>query len=271
MLKFQVLFRACEKDRRGATSRPFGLNKVQVIKLCFYNLYKIMENNNCKFTIIGDGLSQEMLDFFEQFDVVVDNETMNSASMSLQKQINLALKIPDDEWVYMCEDDYLHVDYAFDYISEFIRNKHEYLETSGDKKNYMNRIIGNLNKKPLVIFPPDYPEGYYPFWKRLSFVFMSKYCHWHQVTNSTHTFLLQARTVKKFEKQISASAAGPSDDKLAESYGRILFRNKMLCISPIKGLSTHMTPTVMTPFIDWEVVYKSNVNELKIVAFGKDT
>ena len=157
----------------------------------------------------------------------------------------------------------MHVGHAFDYISEFINNKQEYLETSGDKKNYMNRIIGNLNEKPLVIFPPDYPEGYYPFWKRLSFVFMSKYCHWHQVTNSTHTFLLQAKTVKKFKKQISASAVGPSDDKLAESYGRILFRNKMLCVSPIRGLSTHMTPSVMTPFINWEEIYKNNAGELE--------
>jgi len=77
MLKFQVLFRACEKDRRGSTPRPFRLNKVQTIKLCFYNLYKIMEKHNCKFTIIGDDLSQEMLDFFEQFDVVIDNKIMN--------------------------------------------------------------------------------------------------------------------------------------------------------------------------------------------------
>ncbi len=248
MLKFQVLFRASEKERRKKAKRPFELNKIQIIKLCFYNLYKVMERHNCKFTIIGDDLSQDLLDFFSQFDVVIDNETMNSASKSLQKQINLALKIHNDEWIYMCEDDYLHVDYAFDYISEFIDNKHKYLETSGDKKNYMNRIIGNLSEKPLVIFPPDYPEGYYPFWKRLSFVFMSKYCHWHQVTNSTHTFLLEAKTVKQFEKKISASAKGPSDDKLSESYGRILFRNKMLCVSPIRGLSTHMVPFVMTPF-----------------------
>ena len=34
---------------------------------------------------------------------------------------------------------------AFKYISEFIENKEKYLKTSPKKKNYMNRIIGDLS------------------------------------------------------------------------------------------------------------------------------
>jgi len=46
-------------------------------------------------------------------------------------------------------------------------------------------------------------------------------------------------------------------------YGRIIFNNKALCVSPIKGLSTHMTEGVMTPLIDWELVCKEYIDEMK--------
>ena len=76
--------------------------------------------------------------------------------------------------------------------------------------------------------------------------------------------MLKSSTLKKFEKSIRSSAIGPSDSKLSEKvYGRIFFKNKALCISPIKGLSTHMTEGVMTPLVNWDLVYKENINEMK--------
>ena len=265
-IEYRVLFRACDKvESVHKNRRPFGLSKIQTIKVSFYSLYQAIQREKYKIVIIGDDLSLELLDFFKDFDdVVVDNEKLGSAAKSLQKQIDLSLNTPDDEWVYMCEDDYLHTPYAFKYISEFIENKEQYLQTSDKKKNYMNRLIGDLSNIPLIIHTPDYPDRYNPPWKRLSFIFLSKYCHWRQITNTTHTFLLQSSTVKQFEKYIKASAAGPSDSKLSEKvYGRILFRNKALCVSPIRGLSTHMTEGVMTPLVDWQNICKNNINEMR--------
>ena len=128
----------------------------------------------------------------------------------------------------------------------------------------MNRIIGDLSKIPLIIHPPDYPDRYKPQWKRLSFIFLSKHCHWRQITNTTHTFLLQSSSIKKFEKYIKLSALGPSDAKLSENvYGRILFRNKAICVSPIKGLSSHMTEGVMTPQVDWKSLSEKYIDDMK--------
>jgi hypothetical protein len=263
---FNILFRACDKvESVHKVRRVFGLNKAQTIKVSFYSMYKSLKVFKSKFIVIGDDLSPELLEFFKKFeDVLIDNDKLGSAAKSLQKQIEIALSIPDDEWVYMCEDDYLHSPQAFKYISEFIKNKAKYLKTSPKKKNYMNRIIGDLSNTPLIIHPPDYPDRYDPPWKRLSYVFLSKYCHWRQVSNTTHTFLLESKTIKKFEKHIKASSIGPSDSKLSEKmYGRIFFKNKALCVSPIKGLSTHMTEGVMTPLIDWELVCKEYIDEMK--------
>ena len=121
-------------------------------------------------------------------------------------------------------------------FQSLIENKEQYIKTSGKMKNYLNRIIGDLSNTPLIIHTPDYPDRYKPYWKRFSFIFLSKYCHWRQVSNSTHTFLLESKTIKKFEKYIKDSSVGPSDSKLSEKlYGRIFFNNKALCISPIRG------------------------------------
>ena len=265
-IKYHILLRACDKiESVHKVRRPFALSKLQTIKLCFYSMYQSLQDTQYQFTVIGDDLSTELLDFFNKFnDLIVDNTNFGGAEKSLQKQINLALNVPDNEWIYMCEDDYLHSSKAFKYISEFIENKEKYLKTSPKKKNYMNRIIGDLSKIPLIIHTSDYPDRYKPNWKRLSFIFLSKYCHWRQISNTTHTLLLQSSTIKKFEKHIKASSIGPSDSKLSERiYGRIFFINKALCVSPIKGLSTHMTEGVMTPLVDWELVCKEYIDEMK--------
>jgi len=265
-IKYKILFRACDRvDSVHHARRPFGLNKIDTIKVCFYSMYEALKDQNRSFTIIGDNLSKELLSFFERFhDVLIDNSSLGSAAKSLQKQIDLAVESNDEEWVYMCEDDYLHVPYAFKYLSELIQNKDEYLYTSGKRKNYMNHLIGDLSKVPLIIHTPDYPDRYDPSWKRLSFVFLSRYCHWRQISNTTHTFLLECRTIKQFEKYIRQSAEGPSDSKLSEKvYGRIFFKNRALCLSPICGLSTHMTEGVMTPFVDWQTIVQENIGQMK--------
>ena len=265
-IKYQILYRACDKVQSAHKGkRPLGLTKTQISKVSFYSIYQAIQGMSYKFVIVGDDLSQELLNFFGLFDdIIIDNDNLGSASKSLQKQIDLALEVPDDEWVYMCEDDYLHTPYSFQYISEFLENKEQYVKTSGGKKNYMNRLIGDLSSVPIVIHTPDYPDRYKPNWKRLSFIFLSKYCHWRQISNTTHTLLLQSSTIKKFEKYIKESSIGPSDSKLSKKiYGRIIFNNKALCVSPVKGLSTHMTEGVMTPLVDWESMCKEYIDDMK--------
>lgn len=273
MIQYNILFRACDKvESVHKARRPFNLNKNQVIKISFYSIYESLQGHNYKFTIIGDDLSKDLQDFFSNFkDVVVLNEQLGNASKSLQRQIELAEVIPDKEWVYMLEDDYLHTPDSFKIIDEFIINKNKILETSRKKKNYMNFLVGNLAKKSLIIHTPDYPDRYFPQWKRHSYIFLSEYCHWRQISNTTHTFLLEASSIKRFNKEIKASAVGPSDSKLSEKvYGRIFLKNRALCVSPIKGLSTHMTEGVMTPFVDWEKISHMQIDKLKSLGYWSD-
>ncbi len=64
-VKYAVLFRACDKvEFSHKSKRPFGMNKIEVIKVSFYSLYRSLKGYQCQFTIIGDDLSTELLDFF---------------------------------------------------------------------------------------------------------------------------------------------------------------------------------------------------------------
>ena len=128
-IKYNSFSRACDIVEPAHKAKiPFGLNKINIIKVSFYSLYQALHDQRHQFIIIGDNLPHELLDFFKLFkDVIVDNKIMGSTAKSLQKQIDLALNVPNDKWVYMCEDDYFHMPYSFQYISKFITNKTQYL------------------------------------------------------------------------------------------------------------------------------------------------
>jgi hypothetical protein len=92
MNTYHILFRACDKiESVHKATRPFGLDKAQTIKLSFYSMYKELPAQQTHFTIIGDDLSEDMLQFFSAFpDLTVINEPLGSAAASLKKQISLA-------------------------------------------------------------------------------------------------------------------------------------------------------------------------------------
>ena len=89
-IKYQILFRACDKvESVHKVARPYGLNKTEIIKVSFYSIYHAIQSEEYLFTIIGDDLSNELLNFFRLFDnVVIDNDNLGSAAKSLQKRIN---------------------------------------------------------------------------------------------------------------------------------------------------------------------------------------
>ena len=266
MIKYNVLIRVCDKvESVHRAKRPFGYNKIETIKLCFESLYLSLKGCDYRIVVIGDDLSIETLNFFKKYkNIEVLNENFGSASLSLKKQLDIASEIPKDEWVYLCEDDYFHDIHAFEYLSELINNRYTYLKTSKKKKNLYSILSGDLSMKPLIIHLSDYPDRYLPHWISPSYIFLSKFCHWRQIINTTHTLLLESKTLNKFIKEFYLSSIGPSDSKLSEKvYGKIFFINKALCLSPIKGLSTHFTEDVLTPQVDWEKLSKNTAKGLK--------
>jgi hypothetical protein len=110
-----------------------------------------------------------------------------------------------------------------------------------------------LDNRPLVIHTPDYPDRYKPKYLRFSLIFLAKYCHWRQITNTTFTFMMQGKTVRRYKDILLRSTFGADDGYLSRKlFAGLRFGGKALCLSPIPGVSTHMHDEVMTPLVDWE-------------------
>ncbi len=256
--KYHVIFRTCDQVVSvHGLPRPFGLDKQKLIKICFLSLYESLQAVPHSIHVLGDKISESLEQFFNQYPIkLITGDWGNDAS--LRKSFELGLNFPSKDWVYFCEDDYLHQLQTFKFIDDLIQNRTKYLEYI-PRPFYMRLPIKNFTRVPLVIHPPDYPDRYKPKQLRPSFIFLSDYCHWRQVTNTTFTFLLQAQTLKKYEKELQYSSVGAKDRRLSRKlYGFLLFHRKTLCLSPLPGLACHMHEPVFTPFVEWEKVFEKN-------------
>ena len=118
--KYNVIFRTTEgKSRLSGTGlaihavpRPFGLDTRTVIKACFLSLHEAVKPFPHSIHVLGDKLSEDLITFFERF---VDRDSAIKVHLgdydsgeSIRQSLSLALSVPGGEWVYFCEDDYLH-------------------------------------------------------------------------------------------------------------------------------------------------------------------
>ncbi len=259
---YRVIFRTCDKVHSLHNApRPFGLDKREIIKVCFRSLVRALEGYKHSIHVVADDISEDLRQFFEGFPVVLTEGTFGNDE-SLRTSLRLALSYPPSDWVYLCEDDYLHSPNAFLWIDDLVRNREEILKTRsrGLRKYLPFDHKRSLNRMPLIIHPPDYPDRYFDRQRYRSYLFLSQYCHWRQISNTTFTFLAEVSTLDQFKHQLLHSASGANDVYLSKSvFARERFTGKALCVSPIPGVATHMHEEVMTPFVDWESIVKREV------------
>jgi hypothetical protein len=254
-MMFHVIFRTCDVVHSlHNTPRPFGDDKKTLIKKCFLSLLASLEDCEYRITVLGDKLSDELVAFFRLHPVTLILGDWGNDE-SLRQSMKIAFDTPDTDWVYLCEDDYLHSKEAFKWIVDLIEHKNEYIKT----KRFFTSIgiRKNLSNTPIVIHPPDYPDRYKPKYLRFSLIFLSRFCHWRQVTDTTFTFMAQAKTFKRYKSIFWKSCTGANDRYLSKSlYAGLRFGNRALCLSPIPGVATHMQEEVMTPLVDWKQRYE---------------
>jgi hypothetical protein len=256
-MHFHIIFRTCDiVHSLHQTPRPFGLTKREVIQVCFKSMLESLQAHSYSIHVLGDRLSDEMLAFFNSYDVTITNGTYGNDE-SIRESIRLAVARPESDWVYLCEDDYLHAPECFNSIAALIEKRQEILRTKPRSIIERLRLGGSLERKPLIIHPPDYPDRYLERQRQQSYLFLAPDRHWRQIANTTFTLMAEAKTFRKFEPTFMKSASGADDGLLSSKvYGKRRFRAKALCLSPIPGLTTHMHEGVMTPLVDWEAIHK---------------
>ncbi|WP_367756315.1 hypothetical protein [Flavobacterium sp. WC2430] len=270
-IKINVIFRSCDAvNAVNNSARPFNLDKGTLIKICFKSLLNALEGIDYKMIVIGDALSKETRDFFLKYDIELIEGVFGN-DKSILESIKIAEKINCEEWIYFCEDDYLHTKDSFKKILNLIKVK-DLIVPGRIKLNQLlrKRTISlfsfkrYLSKPNLVIHPCDYPDRYTIKYATKNFIFHTKDSHWRQISNTTFTFLIEAKELIKHRKTFIKSSKRANDGYLSATlFGRSFFFNKLLCVSPIPSLSTHMHQETMSPIIDWEKLATELLCEIK--------
>lgn len=248
--RIHVIFRACDAvSAVNNNPRPFNLSKREIVMACFKSMLASIQDYDHTITVLGDKLSPELMDFFLAYDVQLSNGSYGNDE-SIRQSIKKSLEFTDNDWVYFCEDDYLHTPNCFMHIKNLL-NERERIYFS--KKNLLFKY--EKHHPEIAIHPPDYPDRYRNKPRDRGFLFHSSTCHWRQVANSTFTLMMQVKSIRKFERQLIKSSIGANDRYLSESiYGTNDFRNKLLCLSPVPGLANHMHRDTVTPLVDWKSI-----------------
>ena len=258
-----ILFRACDVvNAVNKNPRPFDLDKASLIKICFLSLYESAQQIPHRFVVIGDKLSPAMMDFFAQYKLELSNGDYGNDE-SIRETLRRARTLPENDWVYFCEDDYLHVPQAMKIIYNCILTKDEMLGRERRLYNWASFL--DLRSKDFVIHPADYPDRYKAKYRRFSLITHNADCHWRQVTDTTFTFLMKVATVKK-RSALLESASHKANDRLLSKrlYGKYYFGSKALCMSPVPGLATHMHLDTMSPLVDWKLIVDEHLAKLSV-------
>lgn len=289
--KYTVIFRTCDVvNAVNNNPRPFNLSKAELIKVCFLSLIDALSDVNYKIIILGDKLSDNILNFFKNFDVEFVLGSYGNDD-SIRESLKIAYNIPDDNWIYFCEDDYLHKQDCFKNIDilieerdkifsnhktvnqfvikdpnrkvyNFFRKVKKYFDNNLRIYNFTSFL--NLDKKDIVLFLPDYPDRYIVKYRKHSLIFQTSNYHWRQVTDVTFSFILQSSSVKKHFNILNRSAHKANDRLLSNKlFGIYGFSAPAICLSPMPGFSSHMHRDTMTKLINWEDITKYYLEIIK--------
>ena len=226
----KIYFRACEKPQTvSGVARWQGENKTDIVKKCWLSMQPTITEDD-ETILFNDNMLQETVDFLSNstkskvtvIDIPEHKVEDRLHTFQLLKYFKMFINESDEEEIhYLVEDDYLHVSYGIGLIKEMF--------------NHWNGFI----------VPYDYPDRY-RFDEVSSKVLIGPSCHWRTVSSGTYTF---AGKTKIFKKHFDIM-----DDKKPHNPTVEMFK-KTPCISPLPGVASHLTPTHMTPLVNWVSIW----------------
>jgi len=228
------------------------------MEVCFYNLLSTISDNNksaieFKLNIMFDGnqttFEQDFMStFFTQisakfnFDIklVMFNGGSNPKSFSYVINYVVAQNYLSDDWIYLLEDDYLHV---ADWVEKF-----EALIHCSSFDNTKDDFY-----KPTMNYITLYDHGdkyfHHNYADLASKIYFVKNHHWRTTPSTCNSYLLKYQVLlEDMQEMIKA-------DCYDYYYFRELKEKKArTVVSPIPGLSTHCSQRFISPGINWEKV-----------------
>lgn len=161
-----VVLSLCEKSRSPYPKKP-----------CLENLFSVFNNHNIY--ILGDDLSDEMMDFLKSYKVTVDNQVRGKDKYMIDKFEFCRNNFNSDDIVYMVEDDYMHYPGSDILFEEGLQHA-DYVTLYDHPDKYSQFIHPNPELT-------DIGEN--------TVVFLTKSSHWKYTNSTTGTFAFKKQTL----------------------------------------------------------------------------
>lgn len=230
-----IYFRACEKQATISNVTRFNnIDKTTLLKKCWLSLQASVLDNDTVI-IINDTLSVDTLEWLKRTSntnniIVISVEHGNVSgqhyhTITFVEALEKYTTAYPEEIHYAVEDDYIHVPNAL----HIMRNTLQSWNGFAVSYDYPDRYAQPIDCK--VLLGPDR--------------------HWRTINSCTMTVAALGKVWISVIDMLKM-AAPTSNDKVFEQIFTLI-----PCISPLPGLSSHMTEYHITPFINSIEILKS--------------
>jgi len=230
-MKIDIIYRCCGKETivgigQKRLSRPSWFDKIK----CYKSTWDMTQNDPSTFSmhVIYDGERSPLLDYIEGMrvsDGAIYKVGYGTQYGSIEYQWELADKLTGD-WIYFCEDDYLH---------------------SPDAARVM--VEGALRFELLSLY--DHLDRYTRTDDRTTgkeTVALTHSCHWRTAESTCSTWAVSRQMWNQIREV--AIHHGPNDRSF---FYDLISRNVRLW-TPIPARSTHCMKGYMSPLVNWNEV-----------------
>jgi len=238
---FRVLYRISDN---GNTNKAKLKNATKIC--CLKNALDVFKG--AKITIYIDNVIEKTDRLIHKLcdnnnDVNIKYLNCGGNSKSFRSMYEDILKLDDNDFVYLLEDDYIHLNGSLDVLKEFA------------ERNYTDYVT-------LYDHPDKYEEGcenVNPYCKNFgenTIVFRTQNHHWKITNSTTMTFGAFVNVLKRDKSTFWEYTTEniPKDFRLFLKLGE----KEILLSSPIPSMSTHCEIKNLAPFIDWEKIINAN-------------
>jgi len=252
-----ILFRSSEAavsagslgDETKEGTRWNGKHKLEIIRKCYASLQPGLSSDD-KIVVINDRTTYQTLKWmrlntpaeFRVKDITPLPELRanhpyptyhpviaNCAPDLMEYLVELAELYPN-ELIYLCEDDYLHVEHAITAMKELFDPERAYQG---------------------FYAPYDYPDRYTLDTSRMCEVHASRWGHLRSIPSATLTIAALGSTWIKYKYELLRAGAFADDTWTWKAFKQ----TGALC--PMPGHATHLQDGCITPFVNWESIYDS--------------
>lgn len=250
--KLHIFFRHTSTNDRGNKNRPDWFS----YEMCFKNLVNsILINSNMPLdvylNVIFDGSESDLNNnFLKKMDsFFLENIKAKKINYSLVlfnggsalsnwkyslEYINKKNYSPND-YIYMLENDYLHVDNWIFFLNELLESKIKF--------DYIS-LYDHKDKYP-------FHKGFHPMHANLNAsLFVTEHRHWRTSPSTCGSFITSVRT---FSSDMDVLNTELMDHEI---FDRLSQKDRVL-ITPLPGLATHCMNDLLSPCIDWKNISKS--------------